>query len=215
MTRLLLVHGAFHGAWCWDKLRPELTVRGIEHEVVELPFTTPDDDVATVRAAVDLLSKDGHPVTLLGHSFGGAVISAAAADDGAPYPGVAALVYLTAIMVAPDQSVDFSGCDAAVLRNRYLQRQRHADSGIRDLEHLEQLCRHGQQRRERSRKRSGGHARYGKRERVRRFHLRLDDPDGRPLSFATPEHYQSVSYFWTIGYRGFDFRLEPGDWAGK
>jgi pimeloyl-ACP methyl ester carboxylesterase len=109
MTRLLLVHGAFHGAWCWDKLRPELNRRGIENDVIDLPFTTPEGDASAVRDVVDRLSQKGDPVTLLGHSLGGAVISAAGAEDGAPYPGVNGLIYLTAIMVAADQSVDFSG----------------------------------------------------------------------------------------------------------
>jgi pimeloyl-ACP methyl ester carboxylesterase len=86
-----------------------LARRGIESDVVDLPFTTPDADVAAVRAAVDRLIKDGDQVTVLGHSLGGAVISAAAAGDGAAYPGVSGLVYLTAIMIAPDQAVDFSG----------------------------------------------------------------------------------------------------------
>jgi pimeloyl-ACP methyl ester carboxylesterase len=109
MTKLLLVHGAFHGAWCWDKLRPELTRRGVESDAINLPFTTPDEDVAAVRAAVDRLSQDGDPVTVVGHSLGGAVISAAAASEGAPYPGVSSLVYLTALMIAPGQKIDLSG----------------------------------------------------------------------------------------------------------
>jgi pimeloyl-ACP methyl ester carboxylesterase len=109
MTRLLLVHGAFHGAWCWDKLRPELGRRGIENDVIELPFTTPEGDAAAVRKVVDRLSQNGDPVTLLGHSLGGAVISAAGAEDGTPYPGINGLIYLAALMIAPDQTVDFSG----------------------------------------------------------------------------------------------------------
>lgn len=105
MDRLLLVHGAFHGAWCWERLRPALDRRGVEHDAVHLPFTTTDDDVAAVRQAVDRLAVDGSGVVVTGHSFGGAVISRAAAG---PYPGVTGLVYLTAIMTAPGQVVDFS-----------------------------------------------------------------------------------------------------------
>jgi pimeloyl-ACP methyl ester carboxylesterase len=104
--RLLLVHGAFHGAWCWDRLRPELTRLGIAHEVVDLPFTSPEDDVAAVRRAID---GSDDTVTVLGHSFGGAVISAAAVEDGRPYGATGALIYLTAFMSAPEQNIDFSG----------------------------------------------------------------------------------------------------------
>lgn len=104
--RLLLVHGAFHGAWCWERLRPEVESLGIRCEAVELPFTSAQDDVAAVRKAIDD-SEEG--VIVLGHSFGGAVISAAAAREGKPYGPTTSLVFLTAFMTAPGQEVDFSG----------------------------------------------------------------------------------------------------------
>jgi pimeloyl-ACP methyl ester carboxylesterase len=104
--RLLLVHGAFHGAWCWNRLKPELERLGISYETVDLPFTSTENDVAAVRDVID-----GSPehVTVLGHSFGGAVISAAATEGGAPYGMTTSLVFLTAFMTAPGQVVDFSG----------------------------------------------------------------------------------------------------------
>ena len=104
--RLLLVHGAFHGAWCWDRLGSELERLGVPHETVDLPFTSTHDDVAAVRSAID---RSGEGVTVLGHSFGGAVISAAAAEGGAPYGSATSLVFLCAFMSAPGQQVDFSG----------------------------------------------------------------------------------------------------------
>jgi pimeloyl-ACP methyl ester carboxylesterase len=104
--RLLLVHGAFHGAWCWDRLRPELERVGITHDVVDLPFTSTEDDTAAVKEAIDR-GSDG--VTVLGHSFGGAVISAAAAETGKPYGATTSLIFLTAFMIAPEQTIDFSG----------------------------------------------------------------------------------------------------------
>jgi pimeloyl-ACP methyl ester carboxylesterase len=104
--RLLLVHGAFHGAWCWDRLTPELERVGVAYQTVDLPFTSPDDDVAAVRRAID--SSDDR-VAVLGHSLGGVVISAAAADGGSPYGACSSLIFLTAFMAAPGQTVDFSG----------------------------------------------------------------------------------------------------------
>jgi pimeloyl-ACP methyl ester carboxylesterase len=104
--RLLLVHGAFHGEWCWERLTPELERLGISHRTIDLPFTSTADDVAAVRDAIGRSDED---VTVLGHSFGGAVISAAAAEGGKPYGGVTSLVYLAAFMTAPGQSVDFGG----------------------------------------------------------------------------------------------------------
>jgi pimeloyl-ACP methyl ester carboxylesterase len=73
---------------------------------VDLPFTSSADDVAAVRRAID---KSDEAVHVLGHSFGGAVISAAAAENGRPYASATALIYLTAVMSAPEQAVDFSG----------------------------------------------------------------------------------------------------------
>jgi pimeloyl-ACP methyl ester carboxylesterase len=104
--RLLLVHGAFHGAWCWNRLTPELERLGISYETVDLPFTSTEDDVAAVRSVMDGGHED---VTVLGHSFGGAVISAAAAEGGTPYGMTTSLIFLTAFMTAPEQVVDFSG----------------------------------------------------------------------------------------------------------
>jgi pimeloyl-ACP methyl ester carboxylesterase len=104
--RLLLVHGAFHGAWCWDRLRPELERLGISHVTLDLPFTSTEDDVAAVRRVID---ESNEGVTVLGHSFGGAVISAAASEGGVPYGTTTSLIFLSAFMTAPDQTVDLSG----------------------------------------------------------------------------------------------------------
>lgn len=105
MTRVLLVHGAFHGAWCWDRLIPELKARGLEAEAVDLPFTTPGDDTGEVAGAIDRLTQDGEPLVVVGHSFGGAVITAAAGGDGG-HRSASHLVYLTAIMHDPRNPVD-------------------------------------------------------------------------------------------------------------
>lgn len=94
-THVLLVHGAFHAGWCWDRLLPHLTDRGIETSVVDLPFTSQADDWRTVEEAIDRLVQAGRSVVVVGHSHGGSVIS------GAGYRA-AHLVYLTALMTAPD-----------------------------------------------------------------------------------------------------------------
>jgi pimeloyl-ACP methyl ester carboxylesterase len=104
MTRVLLVHGAFHGAWCWDRLIPELKERGLEAEAVELPFTSPGDDLAAAAEAIDRLSAHGEPLMAVGHSFGGAILTAAAGGDG--HRAASHLVYLTAIMHDPHDPVD-------------------------------------------------------------------------------------------------------------
>jgi pimeloyl-ACP methyl ester carboxylesterase len=102
MTRTaVLVHGAWHGAWCWEAVVPLLDAAGIPLLVVDLPSVahataTLRDDAEYVRGALD--SIDGE-VVLLGHSYGGAVISAAGA-----HPNVAHLVYLCAFALDAGES---------------------------------------------------------------------------------------------------------------
>jgi pimeloyl-ACP methyl ester carboxylesterase len=100
----LLVHGAFHGAWCWDRLVPALTARGVECEAVELPFTSLADDAETVAAAID---QAAGPVVVVGHSYGGSVITAGAGggDDRRP---AAHLVYVAALMPDPEDPIELA-----------------------------------------------------------------------------------------------------------
>ncbi|MGC5342874.1 alpha/beta hydrolase [Streptomyces sp. DT171] len=101
MTTVVLVHGAWHGAWCWDLVTPLLRDGGVAPVAVELPFTSFADDVAVVRAAV---AEAGEPVVLVGHSYGGSVVSAASAA-----PGVAAVLYVTAKVVGTGEPQDLTG----------------------------------------------------------------------------------------------------------
>ena len=89
---VVLVHGAWHGAWCWDGVVDELTAAGVPVTAVELPLTSLDDDVAVARHAI---SHQGGDVIVLGHSYGGLVISEAASG----MPEVSRLVYLAALMI--------------------------------------------------------------------------------------------------------------------
>jgi len=98
----MLVHGAWHGSWCWDAVRDRLRADGIATAAVDNPsVTTPGSDLAAdgdnLRAALDAI--DG-PVVLVGHSYGGAVIS-----DAGTHPNVERLVYLTAFALDAGESV--------------------------------------------------------------------------------------------------------------
>ena len=69
-----LVHGAWHGAWCWDKVRPHLEAAGHNTLAVNLPIEDPSadfDDYASV--VVDSL-EGPEDIILVGHSRGGNVI---------------------------------------------------------------------------------------------------------------------------------------------
>lgn len=86
---VVLVHGAWHGAWCWDGVVDELRARSVEAVAVELPFTGLADDVAETRAAV-VAAGDG--AVVCGHSYGGIVVDRALAG----LAGVRHVVYLAA-----------------------------------------------------------------------------------------------------------------------
>lgn len=80
---IVLVHGAWHGSWCWKFQTPMLEALGYSLETVDLPCTsgvpgiTPFDDVTHVRSVVESLIDEGKRVVVLGHSYGGIVGSAA------------------------------------------------------------------------------------------------------------------------------------------
>src|SRR5262245_41924745 len=88
---IVLVHGAFADASGWGRVIPILERDGYFVTAVQIPLTSLSDDVATAKRVVD--AQKG-PVVLVGHSYGGAVIT------GAANPNVKALVYLAAF--APD-----------------------------------------------------------------------------------------------------------------
>jgi pimeloyl-ACP methyl ester carboxylesterase len=91
MTRIVLVHGAWHGAWCWDGVMAELRDRKLDATAVEMPFTGFADDVDVVRSAIGSAS-DG--VVVCAHSYGGAVVSKAVPQ----LTNVGHLVYLAAFV---------------------------------------------------------------------------------------------------------------------
>lgn len=123
MATIVLVHGAFHGGWCWEPLLPELAARGIDAVTVDLPLTTLNDDAAAVVAVLD--ATDG-PVTLLGHSYGGAPITVAGL-----HPSVERLVYLTAM--APDDGQNATGTDVQI-GDDFMSAFRLADNGLPEVD---------------------------------------------------------------------------------
>jgi pimeloyl-ACP methyl ester carboxylesterase len=94
---VVLVHGAWHGAWCWDKVVAGLGAKGVKVDAVELPLTSFADDVHATSAAV---AAAGGPVVLCGHSYGGAVIT-----EAGDHPAVRRLVYLCAFALDPGEDL--------------------------------------------------------------------------------------------------------------
>jgi pimeloyl-ACP methyl ester carboxylesterase len=91
MAGVVLVHGAWHGAWCWDAVVEELQRRGVTVDAVELPLTGFADDVSAAQVAAVAMGPD---TILVGHSYAGLVISEAALG----VPSVRRLIYLAALM---------------------------------------------------------------------------------------------------------------------
>ena len=106
---VLLVHGAWHGAWCWDRVVERLAARGVDALAIDLPghgaSTEPLGDLygdaATLRQALDAV--DG-PVVVCGHSYGGAVLS----EGATGHPAVRHLVFLAALMLDTGESASRS-----------------------------------------------------------------------------------------------------------
>src|SRR5215213_4467759 len=93
-TNIVLVHGAWADGSFWRKVIPILQNAGHRVVAVQLPLHSIADDVATVKRAVDLV---GGPTILVGHSYGGFVITNAGYNN----QNVTGLVYLAAF--APDE----------------------------------------------------------------------------------------------------------------
>jgi pimeloyl-ACP methyl ester carboxylesterase len=103
-TTLLLVHGAWHGAWCWAQLEPELAALGWRSRTVQLPSAVPAeaatesglqpsifDDARVIQKAIDDIDA---PVAVVAHSYGGVPVTQATPglDD------VEHMIYLAAFM---------------------------------------------------------------------------------------------------------------------
>ena len=91
-TTVVLVHGAFADGSSWDKVTPLLLAKGYNVVAVHEPLSSLADDVAATKRVID--AQPGK-VILVGHSYGGAVITEAGNDEK-----VTALVYVAAF--APD-----------------------------------------------------------------------------------------------------------------
>jgi pimeloyl-ACP methyl ester carboxylesterase len=100
----ILVHGAWQGAWCWERAVAALAAAGIRALAIDLPghgndpgpFSDLHGDAAHVSSALDAL--DG-PVVLVGHAYGGAVIT-----EAGSHRAVSHLVYLAAFALDDGES---------------------------------------------------------------------------------------------------------------
>ena len=125
----VLLHGAWHGGWCWERVAGRLRTRG--HRVTTPTQTglgerahlmSPDIDIEVFSADLinHLLWEDLKDVVLVGHSFGGNAISGAAEE----IPGrIARLVYLDAMVPANDRA-PFDDFPAKIAAQRIRQAEK-------------------------------------------------------------------------------------------
>jgi len=91
VVTVVLVHGAWADGSSWNRVTEELQRKGFNVVAAQIPLTSFSDDAAVLRK---VLQRQEGPVVLAGHSYGGAVITAAAANNS----NVKALVYIAAIV---------------------------------------------------------------------------------------------------------------------
>jgi len=109
MSTYLLIHGSWHGAWCWDKVKVRLEAQGHTVFAPDLPGhgedKTPIPEI-TLQCFVDrvcqALDAQSEPVILVGHSMGGVVITQAA--EYRP-DKIKTLVYLCAFLPRNGESL--------------------------------------------------------------------------------------------------------------
>lgn len=104
MATVVLVHGAWHGSWCWERVVPLLERRGVKTRTVDLPSVGArpgaGTDLSADAAAVErVIAAVSGPVVLCGHSYGGMVISRVEAKN------LTRLVYVCAFMPAEGESL--------------------------------------------------------------------------------------------------------------
>jgi pimeloyl-ACP methyl ester carboxylesterase len=99
IKNVVLVHGAWADGSSWSKVIPLLLAKGLNVVCAQHPLSSLDEDVAATNRIVN--AQDG-PVLLVGHSYGGAIITVAGEN-----PKVAGLVYVAAF--APDKGETLAG----------------------------------------------------------------------------------------------------------
>jgi pimeloyl-ACP methyl ester carboxylesterase len=96
---IIFVHGAWTDGSSWSKVISLLQGKGFNVSAAQIPLTSLADDIATTQR---LLSLKKGPTVLVGHSYGGAVVTGAATD----FPDVEALVYVAAFGLDQGESLD-------------------------------------------------------------------------------------------------------------
>ena len=110
-SAVVLVHGAWHGAWAWDRVVPLMEAAGVLAVAVDLPGRgSSPRPLGDLHADAEALTREldrYDSVILVGHSYGGAVIT-----EAGQHPSVRHLVFLAAFPLRSDES-----CGSAAREN--------------------------------------------------------------------------------------------------
>lgn len=97
----VLVHGAYHGSWCWDLVEPELARRGDRVVTMDLPIEDPTAGLLAYRDSILEAAEGLEAPVVVGHSMAGAIIPLVA--ESRP---VSRLVFLCAFVPWPEKSLN-------------------------------------------------------------------------------------------------------------
>jgi pimeloyl-ACP methyl ester carboxylesterase len=120
VKNVVLVHGAWADGSSWSKIIPLLSAKGLHAAAVQNPLSSIANDVASTNRLIN--AQDG-PVLLVGHSYGGAVITEAGNN-----PKVAGLVYVAAF--APDAGETCGGLAGKFAATPLFSEVRPVDDGF-------------------------------------------------------------------------------------
>jgi len=100
MTTLALVHGAHHGAWCWDRIVPLLNARGLDTVAPDLPCEDPTAGIADYAAIVEQALDGRDDVVIVGHSLGSLTIPVVAS-----HRPIRRMIFLCSVPTGPGPAV--------------------------------------------------------------------------------------------------------------
>lgn len=101
MTALVLVHGSYHGGWCWDRLAPELKLLGHTVTAVDLPIGDPAAGASEYADAIEAQVDWSEPPVIVGHSSAGLTIPIVASRRP-----VRQLIFLASMLPKPGMSAN-------------------------------------------------------------------------------------------------------------
>jgi len=100
MTTVALIHGAHHGAWCWERVVPLLKARGLDTVAPDLPCEDPAAGIAEYAAIVEDALAGHDDVVIVGHSLGSLTIPVVAS-----HRPIRRMIFLCSVPTGPGPAI--------------------------------------------------------------------------------------------------------------